>query len=86
MKISFGNQYYNNLPTPVRGVPSPGGIVGPKPFFFKFDGLGVRVPNIMVSRRARVTTIPLNLISIITFLAKRKKRGGKSSVINFFGL
>ncbi|WOL17961.1 hypothetical protein Cni_G26754 [Canna indica] len=41
--------FYDHVPTPVNGVPSPDGIVGPEPFFFKFDRLGVRVPTIMVS-------------------------------------
>ncbi|PON75779.1 Acid phosphatase [Parasponia andersonii] len=41
--------FYDHVPTPVRGVPSPDGIVGPKPFLFRFDRLGVRVPTIMVS-------------------------------------
>ncbi|CAA6654039.1 unnamed protein product [Spirodela intermedia] len=41
--------YYDHVPTPVRGVPSPDGVVGPEPFFFKFDRLGVRVPAILVS-------------------------------------
>lgn len=40
--------FYDHVPTPVRGVPSPDGIVG-EPFDFKFDRLGVRVPSIMVS-------------------------------------
>lgn len=41
--------FYDHVPTPVRGVPSPDGIVGPEPFYFKFDRLGVRVPTIAVS-------------------------------------
>ncbi|XP_061984994.1 non-specific phospholipase C2-like [Populus nigra] len=41
--------FYDHVATPVIGVPSPDGIVGPAPFFFKFDRLGVRVPSIMVS-------------------------------------
>ncbi|KAG1331821.1 non-specific phospholipase C2 [Cocos nucifera] len=41
--------FFDHVPTPVRGVPSPDGIVGPDPFYFKFDRLGVRVPTIMVS-------------------------------------
>ncbi|KAL9458580.1 hypothetical protein AB3S75_007446 [Citrus x aurantiifolia] len=41
--------FYDHVPTPVRGVPSPDGIVGPEPFLFKFDRLGVRVPTIAVS-------------------------------------
>ncbi|KAL2941990.1 Non-specific phospholipase C2, partial [Bienertia sinuspersici] len=41
--------FYDHVPTPVSGVPSPDGIVGPEPFLFKFDRLGVRVPTIAVS-------------------------------------
>ncbi|KAL5710337.1 phospholipase C [Ranunculus cassubicifolius] len=41
--------FYDHVPTPVSGVPSPDGIVGPEPFLFKFDRLGVRVPTILVS-------------------------------------
>ncbi|KAJ6852420.1 non-specific phospholipase C2 [Iris pallida] len=41
--------FYDHVPTPVKGVPSPDGIVGPDPFYFTFDRLGVRVPTIMVS-------------------------------------
>ncbi|MQL91620.1 hypothetical protein Taro_024248 [Colocasia esculenta] len=40
--------FFDHVPTPV-GVPSPDDIVGPEPFFFKFDRLGVRVPAILVS-------------------------------------
>ncbi|KAL5984428.1 NPC intracellular cholesterol transporter 1 [Asimina triloba] len=41
--------FYDHVPTPVSGVPNPDGIVGPDPFYFKFDRLGVRVPTILVS-------------------------------------
>ncbi|OAY57973.1 non-specific phospholipase C2 [Manihot esculenta] len=41
--------FYDHVATPVNGVPSPDGIVGPEPFLFKFDRLGVRVPTIVVS-------------------------------------
>ncbi|CAM8967225.1 unnamed protein product [Rhodiola kirilowii] len=41
--------YYDHVPTPVRGVPSPDGIVGQPPFNFTFDRLGVRVPAILIS-------------------------------------
>ncbi|KAH9300989.1 hypothetical protein KI387_012572 [Taxus chinensis] len=41
--------FYDHVPTPVREVPSPDGIVGPHPYFFTFDRLGVRVPTIMIS-------------------------------------
>ncbi|KAE8782118.1 Phospholipase C 2 [Hordeum vulgare] len=41
--------FYDHVATPVAGVPSPDGLRGPVPFFFKFDRLGVRVPTMMVS-------------------------------------
>uniref|UniRef100_A0A803PVE8 Non-specific phospholipase C1 n=1 Tax=Cannabis sativa TaxID=3483 RepID=A0A803PVE8_CANSA len=41
--------FYDHVPTPASGVPSPDGIVGPDPFYFRFDRLGVRVPTILVS-------------------------------------
>ncbi|KAL2319415.1 hypothetical protein Fmac_028384 [Flemingia macrophylla] len=41
--------FYDHVPTPVEGVPSPDAIVGPPPFMFQFDRLGVRVPAIIVS-------------------------------------
>ncbi|KAF8402670.1 hypothetical protein HHK36_010759 [Tetracentron sinense] len=41
--------FYDHVPTPVSGVPSPDGIIGPDPFYFRFDRLGVRVPTILVS-------------------------------------
>ncbi|CAN0854762.1 Non-specific phospholipase C1 [Linum grandiflorum] len=41
--------FYDHVPTPVAGVPSPDGIVGPDPFYFRFDRLGVRVPTFLIS-------------------------------------
>ena len=41
--------FYDHVPTPVSGVPNPDGIVGPDPYYFKFNRLGVRVPSILVS-------------------------------------
>ncbi|BFG21244.1 hypothetical protein CerSpe_075180 [Prunus speciosa] len=41
--------FYDHVPTPVTDVPSPDGIVGPEPYNFKFDRLGVRVPAILIS-------------------------------------
>eukprot|EP00271_Cylindrocystis_brebissonii_P016900 TRINITY_DN4189_c0_g2_i1.p1 TRINITY_DN4189_c0_g2~~TRINITY_DN4189_c0_g2_i1.p1 ORF type:complete len:492 (-),score=68.75 TRINITY_DN4189_c0_g2_i1:437-1762(-) len=41
--------FYDHVPTPTRDVPSPDGIVGPEPWVFEFDRVGVRVPTIMVS-------------------------------------
>ncbi|KAF2291640.1 hypothetical protein GH714_027773 [Hevea brasiliensis] len=41
--------FYDHVPTPVSGVPNPDGIIGPDPFYFRFDRLGVRVPTILVS-------------------------------------
>ncbi|THU69491.1 hypothetical protein C4D60_Mb08t14970 [Musa balbisiana] len=40
--------FFDHVPTPVR-VPSPDDIVGPEPFYFKFDRLGVRVPTLFIS-------------------------------------
>uniref|UniRef100_A0A0D9W1I4 Uncharacterized protein n=1 Tax=Leersia perrieri TaxID=77586 RepID=A0A0D9W1I4_9ORYZ len=41
--------FYDHVPPPAAGVPSPDGIVSAAPFFFNFDRLGVRVPAIFVS-------------------------------------
>jgi phospholipase C len=41
--------FFDHVPTPVHGVPSPDGIVGPPPYNFAFDRLGVRVPAILIS-------------------------------------
>nr|GMC89337.1 non-specific phospholipase C4-like [Ipomoea batatas] len=41
--------FYDHVPTPVTGVPNPDGLIGPQPYNFQFDRLGVRVPVIMVS-------------------------------------
>ncbi|XP_048331047.2 non-specific phospholipase C3 [Ziziphus jujuba] len=41
--------FYDHVPTPVTGVPSPDDISGPEPYNFKFDRLGVRVPAILIS-------------------------------------
>lgn len=41
--------FYDHVPTPITGVPSPDGIIGPDPFYFHFDRLGVRVPTFLVS-------------------------------------
>ncbi|XP_077222334.1 non-specific phospholipase C1 [Tasmannia lanceolata] len=41
--------FYDHVPTPVSNVPNPDGIIGPDPWYFRFDRLGVRVPTILVS-------------------------------------
>jgi len=41
--------FFDHVPTPVEGVPSPDGLTGPPPYNFKFDRLGVRVPAIFIS-------------------------------------
>ncbi|KDP39583.1 hypothetical protein JCGZ_02603 [Jatropha curcas] len=41
--------FYDHVPTPATGIPSPDDIVGPAPYFFKFDRLGVRVPAFLIS-------------------------------------
>ncbi|OWM83219.1 hypothetical protein CDL15_Pgr012700 [Punica granatum] len=41
--------FYDHVPTPWQGVPNPDDIIGPEPYNFKFDRLGVRVPAILIS-------------------------------------
>ncbi|KAI8057826.1 phosphoesterase family-domain-containing protein [Syncephalis plumigaleata] len=44
--------YYDHVPTPLTGVPSPDGIVGnagERGEGFRFDRLGIRVPTILIS-------------------------------------
>ncbi|XP_073317399.1 non-specific phospholipase C1-like [Primulina huaijiensis] len=41
--------FYDHVPTPVSGVPNPDGIIGPDPYYFAFDRLGVRVPTLLIS-------------------------------------
>ncbi|KMT05080.1 hypothetical protein BVRB_7g172340 [Beta vulgaris subsp. vulgaris] len=41
--------FFDHVPTPVSGVPNPDGIIGPDPFYFRFDRLGVRVPTLLIS-------------------------------------
>ncbi|KAJ4953972.1 hypothetical protein NE237_030804 [Protea cynaroides] len=41
--------FYDHVPTPVTGVPTPDGIVGPAPYDYQFDRLGVRVPTFFIS-------------------------------------
>ncbi|KAK7301765.1 hypothetical protein RJT34_12639 [Clitoria ternatea] len=41
--------FYDHVPTPVEGVPNPDGIIGPDPYYFRFDRLGVRVPTLIIS-------------------------------------
>ncbi|KAL3516703.1 hypothetical protein ACH5RR_023605 [Cinchona calisaya] len=41
--------FYDHVPTPVNGIPNPDDKIGPAPYNFKFDRLGVRVPAILIS-------------------------------------
>ena len=41
--------FYDHVPTPVTGVPSPDDMIGPEPYKFQFDRLGVKVPAIFIS-------------------------------------
>ncbi|KAG8090221.1 hypothetical protein GUJ93_ZPchr0011g28415 [Zizania palustris] len=41
--------FFDHVPTPVTGVPSPDGIVSAAPVLFNFDRLGVRVPTLFIS-------------------------------------
>ncbi|KAK9757697.1 hypothetical protein RND81_01G180200 [Saponaria officinalis] len=49
--------FFDHVPTPVDGIPSPDDIVGPKPYFFKFDRLGVRVPTFFISPWIEARTV-----------------------------
>lgn len=57
--------FFDHVATPVTGVPSPDGIVGPEPFSFNFDRLGVRVPTILVSPWIDKNTGMFNLIKYL---------------------
>jgi phospholipase C len=41
--------FFDHVPTPLTGIPNPDGIVGPPPFNFGFDRLGVRVATLAIS-------------------------------------
>ncbi|KAK1437044.1 hypothetical protein QVD17_02829 [Tagetes erecta] len=41
--------FYDHVSTPLDHVPNPDGIVGPEPYYFRFDRLGVRVPTLLIS-------------------------------------
>ncbi|KAG7026102.1 Non-specific phospholipase C3, partial [Cucurbita argyrosperma subsp. argyrosperma] len=41
--------FFDHVPPPLVGVPNPDGRVGPPPYNFMFDCLGVRVPTVFVS-------------------------------------
>ncbi|KAM7280898.1 hypothetical protein ACFE04_008032 [Oxalis oulophora] len=41
--------FYDHVSTPVKGIPSPDDMVGPAPYNFKFDRLGVRIPAFLIS-------------------------------------
>ncbi|KAG5515119.1 hypothetical protein RHGRI_036229 [Rhododendron griersonianum] len=70
--------FYDHVSTPVSGVPNPDGIVGPDPFYFGFDRLGVRVPTILISPWVDKGTVELAIEEI--FL---KQWHGYSSSFSF---
>ncbi|KAI7751771.1 hypothetical protein M8C21_027104, partial [Ambrosia artemisiifolia] len=41
--------FYDHVATPLDHVPNPDGLIGPEPYYFGFDRLGVRVPTLLVS-------------------------------------
>ncbi|KAI3819820.1 hypothetical protein L1987_13672 [Smallanthus sonchifolius] len=41
--------FYDHVSTPLDHVPNPDGIIGPEPYYFRFDRLGVRVPTLLIS-------------------------------------
>ncbi|XP_011621515.1 non-specific phospholipase C4 isoform X2 [Amborella trichopoda] len=52
--------FYDHVPTPIRGVPNPDGLIGGEPYNFKFDRLGVRVPAIVISPWIEKGTVTLH--------------------------
>lgn len=69
--------FYDHVPTPVKGVPSPDGILGPEPFLFGFDRLGVRVPTIMVSpwiEKSTGESIKRSYFKTIFYTKKKSKK------------
>ncbi|CAN0913691.1 Non-specific phospholipase C4 [Linum grandiflorum] len=51
--------FYDHVPTPNVGVPSPDDIVGPAPYNFRFDRLGVRIPAFFISPWIQPGTVKL---------------------------
>ncbi|KAL8253152.1 hypothetical protein R6Q59_036845 [Mikania micrantha] len=41
--------FYDHVATPLDHVPNPDGLIGPEPYYFRFDRLGVRVPTLLIS-------------------------------------
>ncbi|GJS96800.1 non-specific phospholipase C1 [Tanacetum coccineum] len=41
--------FYDHVATPLNNVPNPDGLIGPEPYYFGFDRLGVRVPTLLIS-------------------------------------
>ena len=41
--------FHDHVPTSTTGIHSPDDVVGPEPYYFKFDRLGVRVPTFYIS-------------------------------------
>ncbi|OVA13109.1 Phosphoesterase [Macleaya cordata] len=76
--------FYDHVETPVRGVPSPDGIIGPEPFLFGFDRLGVRVPTIMVSPWIEKGTVMLLVRKKPPEIPTEFLRNSNSWVLNQF--
>lgn len=55
--------FYDHVPTPTQGVPNPDDLIGPGPYNFKFDRLGVRVPAMFISPWIEPGTGTLILLS-----------------------
>lgn len=60
--------YYDHVSTPIDGVPNPDGLIGPEPYHFKFDRLGIRVPVFLISPWIEPGTGTILTIRIIIFL------------------
>ncbi|OAY82058.1 Non-specific phospholipase C2 [Ananas comosus] len=78
--------FFDHVPTPVQGVPSPDDIVGPDPFFFTFDRLGVRVPTIMVSPWIEKGTVVHGPNGVPTATSEYEHSSIPATVKNLFNL
>ncbi|GMG98511.1 hypothetical protein Nepgr_000351 [Nepenthes gracilis] len=69
--------FYDHVTTPGKGAPSPDGIVGLAPYYFKFDHLRVRVPTFLISPWIEPGTATVkNIFKLKEFLTKRDAWSG----------
>ncbi|KAI8526016.1 hypothetical protein RHMOL_Rhmol13G0275600 [Rhododendron molle] len=78
--------YFDDVPTPVQGVPNPDGIVSPGPDFFDFDRLGVRVPTMVVSPWIEKGTVVHGPNGVPTATSEYEHSSIPATVKNIFNL